>query len=156
MKKVFYLLLIFCLPLCFTGCSHYISADVEAPNSGLYYGAYRLSDLIHADVQLFKKDSDEVCGGVMYLFAPNKTSTFALKNIRSKAKMKLACSDGKLFDIDWELRRITYNNGFGEGIDQFNNKYNFRTISKEEFKQISDNHKINNEAYLQKSNMLKY
>ena len=133
MKKALKLFLISALVLSTCGCNKYIKSTHEGD---LYYGAYNRRDFIHADVTIYKKDSDKVCNGVVFLNAP--TRSFTMKNDRVDAKMKLGCNDGSIMDMKWKLRKGSFTDGYGEGTDQFNNKYTFKTISKVEFKKIAD------------------
>ena len=119
-----------------SGCNQYF---VSTTPENVYYGAYNRRDFIQGDVTLFKKNSDLVCNGVLYLNAPSRGITF--KNDRVDAKMKLGCNDGKIIDSAWRLKKATFNDGWGEGVDQFNHKYAFKTISKSEFKKVADNNK---------------
>ena len=130
------------------GCNKYI---VSTTPENIYYGAFNRRDMIHADVKVYKLNSNQECDGLVVLNAPSRSIT--LKNDRVDAVMKLACNDGTLLDLDWELRKGSFSSGSGVGIDQFNNKYEFKTVSKDVYKKIAEKNKITfpndkNKSYL--------
>lgn len=129
MKNVGKILFISIIALACCGCNKYFVSTVP---DGSFYGAYNRRDFTHADVKVFKKDSSLVCDGSVYLNAPSRSIT--MKNDRVDAKMKLGCNDGTILDLTWQLRKNSFADGTGEGIDQFKNLYKFKTVSKEEFK----------------------
>lgn len=138
LKKIFNTLLIGIFGLFTCGCNQYFISDNKDNNQAddIYYGAYNRRDFTWADVVLYKKNSDIKCEGVIHLNAPSRSIT--IKNDRVDAIMKLACTDGTLMSIDWELKKKAFADGFGKGVDQYNNTYNFKTVSKEEFQAISE------------------
>lgn len=133
-----------------SGCNQYIKTT-DTTNNHVYYGAFNRRDMIHADVIVFEKGSDKICDGAVYINAPSRSITF--KNDRVDAKMVLGCNDGTLMDLSWQLRKGSFNDGFGEGIDQLNNKYKFASISKSQFKEIAEVKKVN---FHTKTHFLKY
>ena len=138
MKNIKNIIFVSLLTLICSGCNQYF---ISTTPENTYYGAYNRRDFTHADVKLFKKNSELVCDGSIYLNAPSRSITF--KNDRVDAKMKLGCNDGKILDIVWQLRKGSFNDGTGEGVDQFNNIYKFTTVSKSKYKTIAkDNTKI--------------
>lgn len=142
LKKIFNTLLIGIFGLFTCGCNQYFISDnsEDTNNKDIYYGAYNRRDLTWADVVLYKKGSDKKCEGVIHLNAPSRSIT--IKNDRVDAIMKLACTDGTLMSIDWELKKKAFADGFGKGIDQYNNTYNFKTVSKDEFQTIAEDNEI--------------
>ncbi len=149
MKNIKNIIFVSLLTLICSGCNQYF---ISTTPENTYYGAYNRRDFTHADVKLFKKNSELVCDGSIYLNAPSRSITF--KNDRVDAKMKLGCNDGKILDIVWQLRKGSFKDGFGEGVDQFNNIYKFKTVPKSTYKDITgDNRKItfpndHNKSYL--------
>jgi len=134
MKNILKLSLICSLGLLTTGCNQYITSTT---NGDVYYGGYNRRDMIHADVKLFQKGTNKICDGSVYLNAPSRSITF--KNDRVDAKMVLGCNDGTLIDSNWQLRKGSFS---GEGVDQLNNKYSFKTVSKKEYKKVAEHDKI--------------
>lgn len=134
MKKISNLIVLLLVSFITAGCNQYISSEVTDVNnvSKTYYGAYNRRDMVMADVIIYEKNSENYCDGVIYLKAPSRSIT--MKNDRVDAKMKLACTDGKLMDINWKLRRGSFSDGTAEGVDQYNNTYKFKTISKKQYK----------------------
>ena len=153
MKKLLNILLILTTSLMVTGCHKYIKAEKVVSQDSVaktYYGAYNRCDLTWADVILYEKGSDVYCNGVLHLNSPSRAITF--KNDNVDAVMKLACSDGKLFDLDWTLEKAHFADGEGKGVDQYNNEYNVSTIKKKEYKK-----NINHPAKVPSKNfLLKY
>ncbi len=123
-----------------TGCNKYITSEVTNDKGEVYYGAYNRRDFTHADVKVFQKGNSKVCDGSVYLNAPSRSIT--MKNDLVDAKMLLGCSDGTIINLDWQLRKGTFSDGSGEGVDQFNNVYKFKTISKKEYKKVREENKI--------------
>lgn len=150
MKKALKLLFVLSLMVSATGCNQYIRTQ-NTSDGHIYYGAYNRRDMIHADVKLFQKGTKKECDGVVFLNAPSRSIT--LKNDRVSAKMKLGCNDGSLMDIDWQLRKNSFKDGFGEGKDQFNNVYKFTTMPKSEFNILNEGHKI---EFAKEDSLLKY
>lgn len=150
MKKALKLLFVLSLMVSATGCNQYIRTQ-NTSDSHIYYGAYNRRDMIHADVKLFQKGTKKECDGVVFLNAPSRSIT--LKNDRVSAKMKLGCNDGSLMDIDWQLRKGSFKDGFGEGKDQLNNVYKFTTMPKSEFNILNEGHKI---EFAKENSLLKY
>lgn len=150
MKKFLKLLSILTLMTLTTGCNQYVRTQ-NTSDGHIYYGAYNRRDMIHADVKLFQKGTNKECDGVIFLNAPSRSIT--LKNDRVSAKMKLGCNDGSLMDIDWQLRKDSFKDGFGEGKDQLNNVYKFTTMPKKEFDILNEGHKI---EFAKENSMLKY
>lgn len=150
MKKSLFILSLFILGICSTGCNQYITTEITDNDGNIYYGAYNRRDMIHADVKLYQKGTNKICDGIIFLNAPSRSITF--KNDRVDAKMILGCNDKTLMNINWQLKKRSFNKGFGEGVDQFNNIYQFKTISKKEFNEIATIKKIKyadeNESYL--------
>lgn len=120
------------MALASSGCNKYF---ISTTPENTYFGAYNRRDFIHADVRVYKKNSTQICDGSVYLNAPSRGIT--MKNDRVDAKMKLGCNDGTILDLDWRLRKGSFSDGKGEGIDQFNNHYKFKTVSKGVFKNIA-------------------
>lgn len=150
MKKALKLLFVLSLMVSATGCNQYIRTQ-NTSDGHIYYGAYNRRDMIHADVKLFQKGTKKECDGVVFLNAPSRSIT--LKNDRVSAKMKLGCNDGSLMDIDWQLRKNSFKDGFGEGKDQLNNVYKFTTMPKSEFNILNERHKI---EFAKEDSLLKY
>ncbi|CDE59548.1 unknown [Fusobacterium sp. CAG:439] len=150
MKKALKLLFVLSLMVSATGCNQYIRTQ-NTSDGHIYYGAYNRRDMIHADVKLFQKGTKKECDGVVFLNAPSRSIT--LKNDRVSAKMKLGCNDGSLMDIDWQLRKGSFKDGFGEGKDQLNNVYKFTTMPKSEFNILNEGHKI---EFAKENSLLKY
>ena len=124
------LVLIILVAFSTSACNKYLTVKT---NSATYYGAFNRRDMIHADVKLYKLNSDVYCDGVIFLNAPSRSITF--KNDLVDAKMFLSCSDGKLIDSNLQFRKASFDKGFGEGVDQLNNKYVIEEISKNDFKE---------------------
>lgn len=150
MKKALKLLFVLSLMVSATGCNQYIRTQ-NTSDGHIYYDAYNRRDMIHADVKLFQKGTKKECDGVVFLNAPSRSIT--LKNDRVSAKMKLGCNDGSLMDIDWQLRKGSFKDGFGEGKDQLNNVYKFTTMPKSEFNILNEGHKI---EFAKENSLLKY
>ena len=150
MKKALKLLFVLSLMVSATGCNQYIRTQ-NTSDGHIYYGAYNRRDMINADVKLFQKGTKKECDGVVFLNAPSRSIT--LKNDRVSAKMKLGCNDGSLMDIDWQLRKGSFKDGFGEGKDQLNNVYKFTTMPKSEFNILNEGHKI---EFAKENSLLKY
>lgn len=134
MKKFLNIILIGLIGISAAGCNKYFISENTSNDS--YYGAYNRRDMTWADVVVYKKESDKRCEGVVHLNAPTRSIT--MKNDRVDAIMKLACTDGTLININWQLRKGSFADGFGEGVDQYNNSYRFKTVSKGEFQQAAD------------------
>lgn len=138
MKKFITIGLVIIAGLMCTGCSKYIKATVMLPEGAsesqaqVYYGAYNRRDNIWADVILYKKNSNDYCNGTFYINAPSRSIT--MKSDRVPAKMRLACSDGKVMDFNWMIRKSSFSDGYGKGFDQNNTYYYVSTINKSEFK----------------------
>jgi len=128
------------LTICFMtcGCNQYIKAE---SGQEMYYGAFKSVDLSHCDVQLFNKEKR--CAGV--LFVDNKRTKDDAGKKNSDAFMQLNCDDGKI--IQTKLSAYTLTNWSGEGVDQFNNKYNFQVIPKKQYYELSDKYKIKSSSY---------
>lgn len=137
MKKILLVLCFISVAFCTTGCNLYFKVK---QNDVLYYGAYNARDMIHADVKLYQQNSDVFCDGVVFLNSPSRAIT--LKNDLVDAKMLLSCNDGKLLDSLLQLRKGTFDQLVGEGYDQLNNKYEFQSIEKSEFKSQSGIKKV--------------
>ena len=150
MKKALKLLFVLSLMVSATGCNQYIRTQ-NTSDGHIYYGAYNPRVMIHAGVKLFQKGTKKECDGVVFLNAPSRSIT--LKNDRVSAKMKLGCNDGSLMDIDWQLRKGSFKDGFGEGKDQLNNVYKFTTMPKSEFNILNEGHKI---EFAKENSLLKY
>lgn len=150
MKKFLMPALLLGISLYTSGCNQYITTEITSQDGEVYYGAYNRRDMIHADVKLFQKGTNLECDGVIFLNAPSRSIT--LKNDRVDATMIVGCNDKTIIKTEWQLKKRTFNDGFGEGVDQFNNIYSFKTISKKEFQEIAGSQKIKfakeNESYL--------
>lgn len=128
MKKAFITFSILLCSIFLTGCNKYISANT---NGQEYYGAYNRRDMIHADVKLFKKNTDVYCDGIVFINAPSRSIT--IKNDDVNAKLHLACSDNTLIDAKLLFRKGSFDECKGTGFDQLDNKYEFKEITKDEF-----------------------
>ena len=137
MKKIINILIIGLIGLSCCGCNQYFTSEVTTgvESSEVYYGAYNRRDLTFADVVLYQRGSEKRCEGVVHLNAPSRSIT--LKNERTDAVMRLACTDGKLMNLSWQLKKGSFKDGYGEGIDQYNNTYRFKTVSKGQFKEVA-------------------
>lgn len=133
MKKLFLLLSILTVSVLSTGCNQYFVAEMTGSNGDVYYGSFNRRDMVQSDVKLYKKNSPMTCDGIMFLYNPARG--YNLGNSRTTAKMVLGCNDGTVIDTNWQLRKHSYKDGFGDGVDQFNNKFTFKTISKYDFEQ---------------------
>lgn len=142
MKKILNILLIGFIGTFCCGCNKYFTSEVTSvtQDKDIYYGAYNRRDMTWADVVIYQKGSDKRCEGVVHLNAPTRSIT--MKNDRTDAVMRLACTDGTLMNINWQLRKNSFADGYGNGVDQYNNSYSFKTVSKGEFKEIAGNHKV--------------
>lgn len=154
MKKILNIILIGFIGLTCCGCNKYFTSEVttEADSNDVYYGAYNRRDFTFADVVVYQRGTDKHCEGVVHLNAPTRSIT--MKNDRVEAIMKLACTDGTLMSLNWQLRKGSFADGYGEGFDQHNNTYRFKTVSKKEFKEIADSNK--KVTIPNKSSLLKY
>lgn len=130
MKKVKSIFLLCMIALVSSGCNKYIC--VKSDNE-LFYGLFNRRDMIHADVKLYKKDSAVTCDGMIYLNSPSRMIT--LKNDDVDANAIIGCSDKKLIKANFTMSKGGFDRLNGEGLDQFNNKYLFETISKDDFVQ---------------------
>ena len=137
MKNLPLIILILFIAIISSGCNKYILAN---KNDEIYYGAYNRRDMIHADVKLYKLNTKTECNGMIFLNAPSRSITF--KNDFTDAKMFLSCTDGKLIDTNMKFKKGSFTKGFGEGFDQLNNKYIFKEISKNKFKEYSNGQKM--------------
>ena len=104
-----------------SGCNQYITTEITSEDGDVYYGAYNRRDMIHADVKLFQKGTDRECDGVIFLNAPSRSIT--LKNDRVDATMIVGCNDKTIIKSVWQLKKRSFNDGWGEGVDQFNKIY---------------------------------
>ncbi len=130
-----------CLLACtVSGCNNvYIKSENANVNDKVYYGALKGRDSIHSDIVVFQKNSDLYCDGVFYLRSGTKS---ALKDNFNNSKMILGCNDGTLMNITWQFIKGSLKEGTGEGVDQYNNVYKFKTITKKEYEVIAENQKI--------------
>ena len=142
MNKLLNMLIIGLIGISTCACNQYFTSEVTSgvPDKDIYYGAYNRRDMTWADVVIYQKKSNKRCEGVVHLNAPTRSIT--MKNERTDAIMKTACTDGTLMNIKWQLRKGSFADGYGTGVDQFNNTYSFKTVSKGEFKEIADNPKV--------------
>jgi len=111
-----------------SGCNKYIAVNSD---DSVYYGVFNRRDMIHADVKLYKQDLSVNCDGMIFLNSPSRAIT--MKNDTVDAKLILGCSDKRLINADLKMTKGGFTNPYGVGVDQLNNKYNFTTISKNEF-----------------------
>lgn len=150
MKKILMLAGLLAICISTSGCNQYITTEITSEDGDVYYGAYNRRDMIHADVKLFQKGTDRECDGVIFLNAPSRSITF--KNDRVDATMIVGCNDKTIIKSVWQLKKRSFNDGWGEGVDQFNKIYQFKTISRKEFKEIASSQNIEfakeNESYL--------
>ena len=128
-KKFCFILVIISISMLTSGCNGYITAKTD--KNDIYYGVFNRRDMIHADVKIYKKNSPVTCDGVIFLDSPSRA--FTLKNDVVNAKMRLSCSDKKLIDADLKMTKGSFDKPYGSGVDQFNNSYNFSTITKSVF-----------------------
>ena len=98
----------------------------------IYYGVFNARDSVQADVKLFKRNSTMVCDGVMFFDSTRKA--ILANNKRVPANMSLGCNDGTVIEGNWLVRRNDFTKGRGQGIDQFNNIYDFDSVSRYEFR----------------------
>lgn len=140
MKRFLLLLSLGIISISACGCNQYITTEITSQDGDIYYGAYNRRDMIHADVKLFQKGTDKECDGVIFLNAPSRSITF--KNDLVDATMILGCNDKTIITTEWQLKKRTFNDGYGEGVDQLNRIYQFKTISRKEFKEIAEKQKI--------------
>ena len=86
------------------------------------------------------------------IFLNAHSISITLKNDRVDATMIVGCNDKTIIKSVWQLKKRSFNDGWGEGVDQFNKIYQFKTISRKEFKEIASSQKIEfakeNESYL--------
>ena len=140
MKKVLNTILIGLIGIICSGCNQYFISDAGTPDNNVYYGAYNRRDFTWADVVMYQKGSNKYCEGVIHLNAPTRSIT--MKNDSADAIMKMACSDGTLININWQLKKRAFADGFGSGVDQYNKTYNFKTVPKSEFLEVADNPQV--------------
>jgi hypothetical protein len=122
------------------GCNQYITAE---SGKDIYYGAFRNIDLSHSDVQLFNQERK--CAGILFLDNSKKATKDEAGKKNSDAFVQLNCSDGKI--IQAKLSAYTVSNWTGTGIDQFNNKYEFKVIPKKKYYELSNKQKIRYSSY---------
>lgn len=138
--KIFILLL---FPLLLSGCSNqYITGNGSGKE---FYGAFRSIDFTHCDVVLYSVKTDQKCAGTLYLDNTQKAVKDENKVKWSEAQSNLACNDGTLLDINWKAHSLT--NWNGEGLDQYNQKYEFHVITKKNYKELENNKKITSKDY---------
>lgn len=131
MKKIILLLGIVSISLMTSGCNQYFKAEKVNGNNDIYYGAYNRRDRVHSDVVFFKKNSNVVCDGTLYLY--NATRGYNLSDKMGDAQMNLGCNDATVINANWKLRKSSYKDGYAEGVDQFNNVYKFTSIKRYEY-----------------------
>ena len=139
------------LPVFLSGCvNQYISGNQIGGDE--YYGALISRDLVQSDVQLFNINKRQKCAGT--IFVDNaKNAVKDEKGVKwVDAQSNISCDDGTVLDLNWKAHTIT--NWSGEGYDQFNREYEFRVISKKQFKQIANNTKIKKVSYEEAINTL--
>ena len=141
MKKIFLLFSIISISMITSGCNHYFKAEKINGNNDIYYGVFNTRDKNQADVKFYKKNSIIACDGII-VFSNNPVITD--KNYkRIPGKMTLGCNDGTVMDVNWLVRRTDHTTGYGKGVDQYNNIYNFTSIGKYEFvKNIKNDYKF--------------
>ena len=131
-NKIFLVFSIITIALMSSGCNQYFKAEKQGPQNDIYYGVFNARDSVQADVKLFKRNSTMVCDGVMF-FDSTRKAIFD-NNKRVPAKMSLGCNDGTVIEGNWLVRRNDFTKGRGQGIDQFNNIYDFDSVSRYEFR----------------------
>ncbi|MCR5265670.1 MAG: hypothetical protein K6E29_03645 [Cyanobacteria bacterium RUI128] len=129
MKKYSGILLICLIALFTSGCKRYIHAYSDNAD---FYGVYKSRDLIHADLKMFKKDTNVTCDGVIFLKPDKQIVYFEKEPI--DADLMLGCSDKTLLKARIRMNKPRFEELSGTGIDQFENDYVFRAISRKEFK----------------------
>lgn len=120
-----------CFVTLFTsGCKKYIHAHSDNID---FYGVYNSRDLVHADVKMFRKNTDVTCDGVIFLRPDKKVIYFEKEPI--DGDLMLGCSDKTLLKARIRMNKPRFNELSGTGVDQLDNDYVFKAISRKEFKE---------------------
>lgn len=128
MKKFLNVFVFILVGIICSGCNHYVRIDVSDDEKSTYYGALNRRDMTWADVIAYKKGTETYCDGIAFLDAQKSAST---------AQVRLACSDGKLINLNWNLDGEKFSGGSATGIDQFNTSYKLYPIKRKEYKNNS-------------------
>lgn len=151
MKTYFKLITLITLPVFLSGCvNQYISGNQIGGDE--YYGALMSRDLVQSDVQLFNINNRQKCAGTVFMDSV-KNAVKDEKGVKwVDAQSNISCDDGTVLDLNWKAHTI--NNWSGEGYDQFGKRYEFRVITKKQFRQIAGDYKIKKSSYIEAVNEL--
>ena len=133
MRKYLTLLFICLIPAFTAGCTKYIHA---ASATSDFYGMYKTTDMINAEVTMYKKNSNIVCSGEIFL-RPDK-KLYYLKKEPIDGTIDLGCSDKTLIRAHITMTKPRFDGLKGNGYDQIDNIYSFEPVSGEVFRQNID------------------
>ena len=150
MKKNIILLLICFIYVFSSGCTKYIHASCATSD---FYGTYKTRDLINAEVIMYKKNSNIICNGEIFL-RPDK-KLYYLINSPIDGNIDLGCSDKTLIRARITMTKPRFDKLNGSGYDQLDNLYSFETISGKVFRQNIDKRQYKTFKHNSQSN-LKY
>lgn len=113
------------------GYTNYFVSDSNAVEK--LYGKKSLVNMVEGKTEVFNKDNDFSCKGMLFIVQPNSSMNDEKKLYAGMPFSRIKCSDNRVIELKWNQNMTV------SGVDQYKKDYQFRQVKRKEYKNYTKN-----------------